>query len=50
MGCIYKITNKINKKVYIGKTEGEPIQRWHQHLYSAKNAVDFAIYRAMNRR
>lgn len=49
MGCIYKITNKINKKVYIGKTEGEPIQRWHQHLYSAKNAIDFAIYRAMNK-
>lgn len=31
MGCIYKITNKINGKIYIGKTFRTPQIRWSEH-------------------
>ena len=37
MGVIYKITNKINGKFYIGKTILTEPQRWQQHLYYAQN-------------
>lgn len=46
---IYKITNKKNGKVYIGKHCGEGEERWKNHL---KNALDVTrpehLYRAMN--
>ena len=31
MGFIYKITNLINQKVYIGKTERNIETRWKEH-------------------
>jgi hypothetical protein len=31
MSCIYKITNKINGKVYIGQTYSSLENRWHTH-------------------
>jgi len=35
MGFIYKITNKISKKCYIGETkESSPEIRWKQHIYT----------------
>lgn len=34
MGYIYKITNQINGKVYIGQTKCLPEDRWKQHLQS----------------
>ncbi len=36
MGEIYKITNNINKKVYIGKTKRDTKIRWLEHI-SRKN-------------
>ena len=33
MGQIYKITNKINGKIYIGKTTGTTQKRWKEHCY-----------------
>lgn len=33
MGFIYKITNKINQKVYIGQTNLSLDQRWKAHLH-----------------
>lgn len=37
MGYIYKITNDVNGKMYIGKTEHEkPEKRWKQHLRDYK--------------
>ena len=30
-GYIYKITNKINNKVYIGQTIQKPMERFYQH-------------------
>ena len=34
---IYKITNKINNKVYIGLTTQTVEKRWEQHLQAAFN-------------
>ena len=36
MGYIYKITNKINQKVYIGLTSRSIEQRWQEHLRSVE--------------
>lgn len=37
MGFIYKITNKINGKMYIGKTLfNNPVDRWKEHLQDYK--------------
>ena len=33
MGYIYKITNNINGKVYIGKTDFTVESRWKNHLH-----------------
>ena len=37
MGCIYKITNLINGKIYIGQTCMSEPQRWQQHIWCADN-------------
>ena len=37
MGYIYKITNKINNKVYIGQTSESIRQRWKEHIYAANH-------------
>lgn len=35
MGVIYKISNKINGKCYIGMTtKAKPLKRWHQHIHA----------------
>ena len=36
MAFIYKITNDINAKVYIGKTLGRIKKRWKEHLKDCK--------------
>ena len=43
---IYKITNLINNKIYIGQTKGSIESRWYYHLRDSKNAtkgIDAAI-------
>lgn len=35
-GYIYKITNKINGKIYVGLTKATVQRRWYQHCYRAK--------------
>lgn len=37
MAFIYKITNLINKKIYIGKTVYSIEKRWKEHIYNANN-------------
>lgn len=32
---IYKVTNKVNGKIYIGKTKGSVDARWKKHCYQA---------------
>lgn len=37
MGVIYKITNLINNKIYIGQTRMPEPQRWQSHIWHAYN-------------
>lgn len=48
MGFIYKITNNINNKVYIGQTKQTIQQRYQKHLECAMNHVNRYLYDAMN--
>lgn len=48
MGFIYKITNNINQKSYIGKTERTIEVRYKEHLRH-KDYIDLPLYRAMRK-
>lgn len=45
---IYKITNLINGKIYIGKTNNL-IRRWGEHLKHAKAGKPYPIHRAISK-
>lgn len=52
MGYIYKITNDINNKIYIGKTEYvDPLKRWKEHLsdYKKDRNEHRPLYSAMKK-
>lgn len=51
MAYIYKITNQINGKVYIGKTVGTIETRWREHKHEASKERNRSrpIYRALNK-
>lgn len=49
MGFIYCITNKINGKKYIGKTERTLEDRFEGHLRGAKYGNQTYLYRAMRK-
>lgn len=52
MGYIYKITNKINHKMYIGKTNyADPYDRFKEHIRDSKKerCKNRPLYRAMNK-
>lgn len=52
MAYIYKITNKLNQKMYIGKTDHiNPQKRWSEHKSDAKNPNrnHRALYKALNK-
>lgn len=46
---VYKITNLITNKVYIGITEQTLESRWKQHLLKSKINVNRHLYNAMNK-
>ena len=50
-GIIYKITNDINDKIYIGKTEEKLNERWSKHIYDAAltNSKNRPLYNAINK-
>jgi len=51
MAYIYKITNKLNGKVYIGKTNNSIEQRFKEHLRDSRKVTEEnrPLYRAMNK-
>ena len=49
MGEIYKITNKINGKVYFGQTAYTTETRWETHLQGLYKLKDSVLYRAMRK-
>lgn len=46
---IYKIINKINKKVYIGQTCESLNRRFHRHKSHARQGTDTHLYRAIRK-
>lgn len=46
---IYKITNNINGKVYIGQTIQCLKKRWNSHKYNFKTKQDIYLYKAMKK-
>jgi hypothetical protein len=46
---IYKYTNKINGKVYIGKTEARPSKRHRRHFTEARKGTSGAFYNAIRK-
>lgn len=46
---IYKITNKLNEKVYIGQTTKTLDHRKKGHIQAAKDGVNHHLYNAMNK-
>ena len=51
MPYIYKITNKINNKIYIGKTSSTIKKRWQEHCNDSekRGAESRPLYSAMNK-
>ena len=51
MAYIYKITNQVNGKVYIGKTLSTPEQRWKKHISDSKKeeCKNRPLYRAFDK-
>ena len=47
MGYIYKITNKLNNKYYIGQTMGDLNKRWYSHKKISSNCI--YLKRAFNK-
>lgn len=48
MGYIYKITNTVNNKIYIGQTCYTIQKRWAEHC-SVYNKLDYPLYKAMRK-
>lgn len=49
MGYIYKITNDINDKVYIGKTTQTVDKRWKEHIYDMRAGSQTHFHKAVRK-
>jgi group I intron endonuclease len=46
---IYRITNKVNSKSYVGKTTKSLQERFQKHVYNCKAGSNTYLYKAMRR-
>ncbi len=46
---IYKLTNIVNGKEYVGKTTGKLLDRWKEHVYEAKTGGSRLICKAIRK-
>ena len=51
LGIIYKITNDVNEKIYIGQTIKTVKKRWQQHICNSSKEYfsQIVLYKAMNK-
>lgn len=49
MPLIYKITNQVNGKIYVGQTTLRLEQRWRKHLLDARNGRSCALHNAVRK-
>lgn len=49
IGSVYKITNLVNQKAYIGITTRDPVQRWWEHCNNAQKGSDYFIHQAIRK-
>lgn len=51
MGFIYKVTNDINEKIYVGQTAFSIEERWSEHLKDRlqQKSKNRPLYNAMNK-
>ena len=46
---VYRITNTVNRKVYIGQTIQPLKDRWKRHLSDARHGSEYAIHKAIRK-
>ena len=46
---IYKITNSVNGKIYVGQTKQEVNKRWRAHIKTAKEGSHYIIHQAIRK-
>jgi group I intron endonuclease len=46
---VYKITNTVNDRIYIGLTTCDLKKRWREHVCAANTGSDKPLYRAMKK-
>lgn len=49
VGVVYLITNKVNGKVYVGKTTKTVEERWRWHVHYARQGYDLLLSRAIRK-
>jgi len=48
-GYIYKITNLVNYKIYIGQTIKTIDERWYEHIWYSKNKSNIHLYNSIKK-